>query len=218
MKIMAIELTDLDEYFCKKYANYDKLCLLPGYQMPKMQDSKIGEDGLTYTYTLPVETMSLANQKNKAEVLQALKQRLFDQTFSFSFSVQSWWQRFTNLFRKHTSKKVIRGILEKHGISIAEAGAGLEIPEEVWKGICKGTFLPTKNTVLSFALTAHLTAEDADALFEVCGYEWDYTLVKDTVLSYLLQNRVYNEEIIRKALEEYNVENLFIRYTDEKNA
>lgn len=215
---MAIELTDLDEYFCKKYANYDKLCTLPGYRMPKMQDSKIGPDGLTYTYTLPVETMSLANQANKAEVLQALKQRLFDQTFSFSFSVQSWFRRFTNLFRKYTSKKIIRTILERHNLTVAEAGAGLVVDEKIWQGICKGTFLPTKNMVFSFALTAQLTIEETDALFEVCGYEWDFELAKDTVLSYLLHNRVYNEEIVRQALEEYNVENLFIRYLDEKNA
>lgn len=215
---MAIELTDLDEYFCKKYANYDKLCLLPGYQMPKMQDSKIGEDGLTYTYTLPAETMSLANQKNKAEVLQELKQRLFDQTFSFSFTVQSWFRRFANLFSKNTSKKVIREILQKHGLSVAQAREGLLISEEVWKGICKGTFLPTKNTVLSFALTAQLTFKETSQLFEVCEYEWDYTLAKDTVVSYLLKNRVYNEEIIRQALEEYSVKNLFIRYAEEKNA
>ena len=72
--------------------------------------------------------------------------------------------------------------------------------------------------VFSFALTAQLTIEETDALFEVCGYEWNFELAKDTVLSYLLHNRVYNEEIVRQALEEYNVENLFIRYLDEKNA
>lgn len=208
---MAVQMTDLDEYFCEKYANYDKLCVLPGYQMPKMQDSKIGEDGLTYTYTLPASTMRLANQANKAEILKELKARCFDQTFSFSFKVQSIFRRIANVFRKNTSGKVLRRLLEKHNLTMEQAGENLSIDKEIWKGIYKGTFEPTKNTVYSLALTAHFTAEETDELFKVCKYEWDYTLVKDTVLSYLLQNRIYNAEMLRVAFEEYNVENLFIK-------
>ena len=83
---MAIELTDLDEYFCKKYANYDKLCTLPGYRMPKMQTSEVREDGRTYAYTLPANTMRLALQENNAELLADLKTKLQDKTFSFSFT------------------------------------------------------------------------------------------------------------------------------------
>ena len=30
-------MEDLDGYFCEKYANYDRLCVLKGYEMPKMQ-------------------------------------------------------------------------------------------------------------------------------------------------------------------------------------
>ena len=66
-------IADLDEYFCEKYANYDKLCVLKGYRMPKMQDTKVGADGRTYAYTLPANTMRLALQENKAELLKTLK-------------------------------------------------------------------------------------------------------------------------------------------------
>ena len=211
---MATQWTDLDEYFCEKYANYDKLCTLPGYQMPKMQDSKIGADGLTYAYTLPAETMRLANQKEKEKLLAEFKQRAFDQTFSFSFHTQSIFRRIGNVFRKNSSGKVIRSILARHNLSAQEVGKSLTIDEEIWKGICKGTFEPTKNTVFSFALVGQLPAKEVDELFAACGYEWDFTLVKDTVLSYVLQNRVYNEEMIKNACEEYNIENLFIRFAE----
>ena len=53
-------IADLDEYFCEKYANYDKLCVLDGYRMPKMQTSEVRADGRTYAYTLPANTMRLA--------------------------------------------------------------------------------------------------------------------------------------------------------------
>ena len=65
-RLMKFEfIADLDEYFCEKYANYDKLCILPGYKMPLMQASKIDEFGRTRTYTLPAETMRLALQERK---------------------------------------------------------------------------------------------------------------------------------------------------------
>lgn len=209
---MAIELTELDEYFCGKYANYDKICVLPGYRMPKMQDSKIGEDGLTYAYTLPSETMSLSRQENKAEILKELKNQAFDATFSFSFHVQPLWKRMANAFRKNSPGKTLRAVLKKHGIGKEEAREALAIDNEVWNGIYKGTFVPAKNTVLSLALTAQLTTQEVDALFSACEYQWDYTLVKDTVLSYLIENRIYNEDLIRSAFEEYHVENMFIKW------
>ena len=80
-------ISDLDEYFCEKYANYDKLCVLKGYKMPVMQASEVREDGRTYAYTLPASTMRLAAQEKKAELLAALKERMTDVTFSYSFSI-----------------------------------------------------------------------------------------------------------------------------------
>ena len=64
-------IADLDEYFCEKYANYDKLCVLQGYKMPKMQDTEVRTDGRTYAYTLPTNTLRLALQENKTELLTA---------------------------------------------------------------------------------------------------------------------------------------------------
>ena len=66
-------IADLDGYFCETYANYDKLCVLPGYVMPVMQRSEVREDGRTYAYTLPADTMRLAKQEKKEEILAELK-------------------------------------------------------------------------------------------------------------------------------------------------
>lgn len=211
---MSTQWTALDEYFCETYANYDKICMLPGYQMPKMQDSRVGDDGLTYAYTLPSETMSLSRQKNKEEILKELKARAFDQTFSFSFHVQSIWGRIENFFRKKSHGKVLRKLLARHSLTKTQVNALLTIEEEVFNGIYSGKFIPSKNAALSIAFVAEFTVEEIDELFEACGYEWDFTLVKDTVLSYLLINRVYNVELIKSACEEYNVANLFIRFAD----
>ena len=61
-------IKDLDDYFCEKYANYDKLCVISGYSMPKMHASEVRADGRTYAYTLPPETMRLALQEEKSKI------------------------------------------------------------------------------------------------------------------------------------------------------
>ena len=128
-------ITDLDGYFCETYANYDKLCILPGYVMPVMQRSEVRADGRTYAYTLPAETMRLANQEKKEEILRELKSRLTDITFSFSFRPVGKFARIHNLFSKFAFYKNLKLTLKKYGVSLEEAGKGLDVSEEIWKNI-----------------------------------------------------------------------------------
>ncbi len=204
-------LADLDEYFCEKYANYDRLCILPGYVMPTMQRSEVRADGRTYAYTLPADTMNLAKQEKKVELLAELKKRMVDITFSFSFKPNGWFRQIANRFRKITPKKTLASLLEKYGVSAQEALEGLSISEEIWTGICKGKFNPTKNLIFSLALVLHFSFEDTELLLAVCDYELDYTLVKDVVIAYLLTSKVYNADMVQAALTEYKVDNLFIK-------
>ena len=204
-------ITDLDGYFCETYANYDKLCVLPGYVMPVMQRSEVREDGRTYAYTLPANTMRLANQEKKAEILVELKKRITDVTFSFSFRPYGFFTKIKNRFSKMAFCKVLKAMLAKYGISEKEALDGLSISEEIWKGILKGEFEPTKNLIYSLALTSQLSYADTCSLMGMCGYEINFADIKDVVISYLLQQKVYNRGMIDAALAEYKVTNLFIK-------
>lgn len=204
-------IADLDGFFCETYANYDKLCILPGYVMPVMQRSEVREDGRTYAYTLPAETMRLANQEKKEEILTELKKRLTDVTFSFSFRIVGKFERIKNIFSKVAFHKALKNMLNKYGITFSEALENLDIPEEVWKGIEKGKFEPTKNLLYSLALTAQFSYDDTCALMRLCGYAFHYANVKDVVICYLLQQKVYNRGMIEAALNEYKVSNLFIK-------
>ena len=93
-------LTNLDDYFCENYANYDRLCILPGYKMPVMQTTMTDELGRTRAYTLPPSTMRLALQENKAQMLADLKQHVTDKGFSFSFRPLGKFERIRNVFYK----------------------------------------------------------------------------------------------------------------------
>ena len=204
-------LTDLDDFFCKKYANYNKLCTLPGYVMPVMQRSEVREDGRTYAYTLPAETMNLDNQAQKSELLTELKKRIVDMDFSFSFIPLSLFARLRNKFSKYGVYKNLKNMLAKYGVGKEEALETLSVSEEIWDKIYKGAFLPTKNLVYSLALTAQFSYDDTCALMLLCGYEFDYEKPKDVVIAYLLMNKVYDRGMIDAALSEYKVTNLFLK-------
>ncbi len=203
-------LADLDEYFCEKYANYDKLCILPGYKTPVMHATRIDDFGRSYSYTLSASEMRLALQENKVEILKLLKGKLSDLTFSFSFMPLRFFTRIKNKCSKNGFKKNFKLILSKYGLTAEKAKEGLSVSDEVWKGICKGNFLPTKNLLFSLALTAQLSMEDFSLLMLFCGYEWDYAIPKDVVFSYLLSKKVYNFGMVKAALAEYKISNLFI--------
>lgn len=204
-------IADLDGYFCETYANYDKLCVLPGYVMPVMQRSEVREDGRTYAYTLPANTMRLANQEKKAEILAELKKRMTDVTFSFSFRPYGPFTKIKNRLSKNAFCKILKSMLAKYGVSAAEALDNLSISEEIWSGILKGDFEPTKNLIYSLALTSQFSYADTCALMVLCGYNFNFTDVKDVVISYLLQQKVYNRGMMDVALAEYKVTNLFIK-------
>ena len=204
-------IEDLDEYFCEKYANYDHICILKGYEMPKMQTTERREDGTDYSYTLPASTMRLALQRNRKDLLAQLKEKMTDASFSFTFCPLSLFTRIKNLFKKVTLKKVLPEVLGRYGMTESEAGGLLVIDVVTWSRICKGVYEPTKNLLFSLALAAHMSIEDLTELFDVCGYSFDYAQVKDTVIAYLLTRKVFNPEMMRAALAEYKVSNLFVR-------
>ena len=99
----------------------------------------------------------------------------------------------------------------KYALTSEEILEKLTISEEIWTNILKNKFLPSKNLILSLALVGHFSYEDTVALLSFCDYEFDYAVVKDVVVSYLLKEKVFNEEMRERALAEYKVANLFIK-------
>ena len=154
--------------------------------------------------------MRLALQEEKNELLAKLKSKMVDKTFSFSFTPIGFFSRIRNVFDKYAFLKIFKKVLKKYNIPLGEAFENIAIANEIKEGIIKGCYAPTKNLILSVALTAHFTYEDTQYLLGVLGEEFDFTEVKDVVLAYLLQQKVYNRQMIDAALAEYKVGNLFL--------
>ena len=206
-------ISDLDEYFCEQYANYDKICVLPGYRMPKMQDTREDEFGRKYSYTLPAKTMSLVNQEKKAELLSELKNRMSDKNFSFSFRPLGFFARLSDNGSKESFRRYFKEIARQNAIDVNSFGASLAIEPIVWKNILKGKFYPSKNLLFAIGVAGHLNYRDTRLLLEVCGYEFQFDEVLDTVVSYLLSRGVYNIAMVQAALEEYKLQPLMIKET-----
>ena len=90
------------------------------------------------------------------------------------------------------------------------AADGLSIDKEIWKKICKGKYYPTKNLILSLALVHGISYQDTSSLLSVCEYAFDYTQVRDVVISYLITKKIINRSMREAAFQEYGVTNLFI--------
>lgn len=201
-------IAGLDEYFCENYANYDKLCLLPGYQMPKMQTSEV-RDGRVYAYTLPANTMRLALQENKVDILAEFKKTYTDKTLSFSFIPLPFFSRVANKLSKNRFLHTFNQLVKRKNVDVARLEQETDILPEIWKKIKKGDFLPTKNTIFTIALLAPFSLKETQALLFSTGHEWDEKETKDVVVYYLLKEKIYNKTMVQKALEEYKVEYLF---------
>ncbi|MBQ2740229.1 MAG: hypothetical protein IJF39_01235 [Clostridia bacterium] len=203
MKFEFIE--DLDGYFCEKYANYDKICILPGYRMPKMQETTVDAFGRKYSYTLPAETMRLAKQEKCSSLLVELKSRMTDKNFSFSFRPLGFFQRISDVFSKDSFQKTLKAVCGHHNADPISVVDGLEINPAVWKRILSGEFYPSKPLVLALGLSAHFTYQETKALLRSCGYDFQFEDVSDTVISYLLLKEIYNKEMVQAAFAEYKL-------------
>ncbi|MBQ8427760.1 MAG: hypothetical protein IJX18_00735 [Clostridia bacterium] len=207
-------IKDLDDYFCEAYANYDKLCTLPGYVMPKMQQMKVDAFGDVVAYTLPTNTLRLALQENKASLLKNFKERIVDIDFSFSFTPVPWYRRIKNIFSKKACHKTLAAVLKKSSVTSETAGKRLTISEKNWKKIVKGAYLPTKNLVFSLALACNLDYADVKELLTAIEESFEYTKSRDTVVAYLLFKKITNPDMQKAAIDEYRIENLFIKWEE----
>ena len=205
-------IEDLDRYFCEKYANYDKICILPGYRMPKMQETKVDAYGRKHSYTLPAETMCLAKQEKCAELLVELKSRMSDKNFSFTFRPLSFFQRISEALSKNSFPKKLKEVCRCHNADPNLLTEGLEIDPAIWKRILKGEFYPSKPLLFALGLSAHFTHQETEQLLGASGYLFDFENVTDTVVSYLLLKEIYNQEMVQAALEEYKVLPLPIKW------
>ena len=86
----------------------------------------------------------------------------------------------------------------------------MAIDDDVYQGLLKGAFMPTKNLIFSMALTLGLSKQELDELIWVCYEKLDFSVPKDVVVNYCVENKIFNKEKIDALLAEYKISGLFL--------
>ena len=197
----------LDEYFCANYSDYVRLAALEGYVRPEV--IYIGKDGNIARRDSSV--LRLSGQKNAEEILKRFKADLSDTDYTFNFTVPSYFARLRDLSRKHTFKKVLAFTLKKYNETWESVGKKLDIEPRFWEMIAKGKLYPEKGTVFALALVCHMRPVDLTNLLNACGFEIKKESVRDVVVSYLIEQKVFNAEMRDACLAEYRINTIPIR-------
>ena len=196
-------LQSLDEYFCANYSDYVRLAALEGYVRPEL--IYIEKDGNIARRDPAI--LRLSGQKNAAELLKRFKSELLDTEYTFNFSVPSCFARLRDLSRKHTFKKVLAPTLKKYH----ETWEKLNIEPRFWEMIAKGKLYPEKGTVFAVALVCRMRHADLVNLLNTCGFTLKKESVRDVVVSYLIEQRVFNAEMRDACLAEYRITTIPIK-------
>ena len=197
----------LDEYFCAHYSNYVQLSAIEGYKMPDMV--YIGPDGNIVRRDNAL--MRLCHQKNCGELLKKLKEGRVDTDFMFSFSFPTLRERRALQRGKYAFRTLFPVILHHCSETVESVGEKLDIEPRFWEKIALGKLRPTKNTLLAIALVCRMGTQDASNLLTICGETLSEDSVRDVVVRYLLEQKIFSQELRDRCLAEYKITNLPIK-------
>lgn len=185
----------------KTYSDYSAISAIAGYDMPER------ETGST-EYSVGGEKYRLSNQKNKEELLKTLKESYVDRDFAFSFSPVKFKDKVKDIRRKHTFKRILPKIFKKYSLDVNSFYERIDVSREIWKKIVSGKFYPEKGTVFAVAIAGGISHADTRDMLAVCGFEFDYTYVRDVIVSYILEYKIFSPEVYRDILTEYKITSL----------
>ncbi len=206
-------MKNLDAYFSENYCDYVRLAAIEGYSIPDML--VIGADG--NISRKDEKWMRLCHQEKGEELLARFKQGLEDTYFTFHFSCISIFRRIKNVFRKDTFARLLPKALAHCQETVLSAGEKLTIDAKIWNAIVKGKVYPEKCTVLALAFACRMNIDDVNALLYSCGFVLENSNVRDIVVGYLLQQKIFNPTMRDKCLAEYKISSLPIA-KEEQNA
>lgn len=200
-------ISALDEYFCAHYSDYVRISALEGYSMPNVV--YVASDG--NIARRDSSCMRLCHQADPNALLKRLKSSLADTSFTFSYFFPRARDKRRLKHSKTSFAKLLPELLRRSGESVESVGEKLDIEPRFWNMILKGKLFPEKNTVIAVCLIGRLSPTDAAQLFTVSGFVFTDDDVRDVVVRYLLEQRIFQEEIRDRCLAEYSITNLPIK-------
>lgn len=203
-------LQDLNEYFSKKYANFDLISTLPSYESVTISMVLKNKNRIEEGEVATNEIRKIYYQPQSAQVLAELKERYVDNNFTYSVRISPAKIRFKCFFGiRAVHGKAIEQVVRKYGEDPSAMAAKLGIAEETWKKTLRGWYMPEKVLLYKLGLLLALRKEDMDALMQLCGAYYDFADARDVVVKYLMDYRVFNKDFIDAAFKEFRIRPLF---------
>lgn len=197
---------DLNEYFSKKYTNYDLISSMPSYEAITISMVLKNRNRIEEGEYAANEMRKIAYQPNADKVLAEIKERYVDNNFTFSVRVAPFKMRVKALFGgKDLPGKLMAKMIGNYGEDPAALWQKVGVSEEVWAKTLRGYYLPEKVLLFKVFLLLGVSQEDSFALMKLCGAYYNFEDARDVVVRYLMDYRIFNRDMIDRAFDEFHI-------------
>lgn len=198
-------IADLDEYFAKNYSNFDMISALPSYKPVTVSMLLRNYNRVENGAESADERKKICSQPEKKQILAEFKQKYVDTSFTYSFRIAPVRHRLGVFLHFTRCPEQMKKAVTSRGEDPAEFAEKLDIDPYVWKNILKGYYLPEKVLLFKICLRLGLSSGESGLLMNAFEYTFDFTDARDVVVRYLIDYRIYNEEMIAAAFDEYGL-------------
>jgi len=136
------------------------------------------------------------------------KEKLLDENYVYGsdpyvHALENFIQRerenIKNSFYNHLLKKI-----QEKNLDQVEVYKQARIDRKLFSKIrCIPDYIPAKKTVLSLAISMHLSIDETVELLKYCGFSLSETILFDVIISFYISNKHYDIDDINNALFEY---------------
>lgn len=199
-------IQDLNEYFSKKYINFDLISTLPSYESVTISMVLKNKNRIEEGEIATNEVRKIFYQPKAEQVLAELKEKYVDNNFTFSVRVSPLRLRWKALFRaRGLHGALIEKTISKYGEDAKALAPRLGLDEKLWADVLKSYYIPEKVLLFKLALLLGMRQDDFNALMQACGAYYNMEDARDVVVSYLIGYRVFNSEMIAAAFDEFRI-------------
>lgn len=199
-------IQDLNEYFSKKYVNFDLISSMPSYESITISMVLKNRNRIEEGEYAANEMRKIAYQPDPAKILAELKERHVDNNFTFSVRVAPLKVRLKALFRsKDLPGPLLAKLIRNYGDDPETIWERLGVSQRLWQKTLRGYYVPEKVLLFKVFLLLGVSLEDSMALMKLCGAYYDFEDARDVVVRYLIDYRVFNRDMIDKAFDEFRI-------------
>ena len=197
---------DLNEYFNKKFVNYEMISSMPSYESITISMVLKNRNRIEEGEYAANEMRKIAYQPNPDKVLAELKERYVDNNFTFSVRIAPFKMRIKALFRsKDLPGPFLAKLIKKYGETPEALWEKVGVSQELWQKTLRGYYVPEKVLLFKIFLLLGVSLEDSLALMKLCGAYYNYEDARDVVVRYLIDYRVFNRDMIDRAFGEFHI-------------